>query len=408
MPKVNPELLIWARKTAGFSTEDACRKLGIASSKSKTATEKLNDLESGRVIPSSAQLELMAKKYRRPLIALYLNEPPSRADRGTDYRQVNKRNLKDDANIDVLIREIYSRQNILRSSLLDEDEEELDLQLSFVNSLTLADGVTVIKESIVSKLDLSIEEFYRHHSIDNAFSYLRTKTEKIGVFVLLMGDLGNYHSKIDVEIFRGFSIADNIAPFIVINSNDAKGAWAFTLLHELTHIWLGQTGISSQNTENIIEKLCDEVASEILLPSQMLANLSLKTISSIINIAEKITQYASDHNVSSTMVAYRLYQDNQLSFGQWQELNNIYMDKWTSQKTDPRTQKKKSGPDYYTVVKHKLGNGLLNSVHRLVLDGSLTSIKAARILGVNVKNVGKLIDLHASSKVSINMRSKQP
>ena len=64
------------------------------------------------------------------------------------------------------------------------------------------------------------------------------------MFVLLKGDLGNYRTAIDVEVFRGFAIADDIAPFVVINDNDSKAAWSFTLLHELTHLLLGQTGIS--------------------------------------------------------------------------------------------------------------------------------------------------------------------
>ena len=56
--------------------------------------------------------------------------------------------------------------------------------------------------------------------------------------------MGNYPSAIDVDVFRGFAIADNIAPFVVINDNDSIPAWSFTLLHEVVHLLLGQTGIS--------------------------------------------------------------------------------------------------------------------------------------------------------------------
>lgn len=73
---------------------------------------------------------------------------------------------------------------------------------------------------------------------DAAFRLLRESAERAGVFVLLMGDLGNYHSAISVETFRGFAIADPVAPFIAINDRDSHAAWSFTLLHELVHLCL--------------------------------------------------------------------------------------------------------------------------------------------------------------------------
>ncbi len=76
------------------------------------------------------------------------------------------------------------------------------------------------------------------------FELLRKKPEAAGVFVLLIGNLGNYLTTIDLEMFRGFALADEVAPFVIINDQDAKTAWSFTLLHELVHLWLGQTGVS--------------------------------------------------------------------------------------------------------------------------------------------------------------------
>ena len=60
--------------------------------------------------------------------------------------------------------------------------------------------------------------------------------------------MGNYLSAIDVDVFRGFAIADDIAPFVVINDNDSVSAWSFTLLHELVHLLLGETGIRRRSS----------------------------------------------------------------------------------------------------------------------------------------------------------------
>ena len=85
--------------------------------------------------------------------------------------------------------------------------------------------------------------------------------------MLLLGNLGSYHTNIPLEIFRGFAVADALAPMIVINDQDAKTAWGFTALHELAHLWLGSTGVSGGDPAVQIEQYCNDVAGEILLPA---------------------------------------------------------------------------------------------------------------------------------------------
>ena len=103
-------------------------------------------------------------------------------------------------------------------------------------------------------------DYYAQPTPNEAFSLLRSRTEDAGVFVLLKGDLGSYHTAIPVDVFRGFAIADDVAPFVVINDQDSTPAWSFTLLHELVHLLLGQTGISGANpgtgTEETLQQRC--------------------------------------------------------------------------------------------------------------------------------------------------------
>ena len=44
----------------------------------------------------------------------------------------------------------------------------------------------------------------------------------------------------------------------------------FTLAHELVHVWIGETGISSEDAsrtaQNEVERWCDRVAAELLVP----------------------------------------------------------------------------------------------------------------------------------------------
>jgi Zn-dependent peptidase ImmA (M78 family) len=95
------------------------------------------------------------------------------------------------------------------------------------------------------------------------------RIEEIGVLVMRRGDLGHSSKPLAVEEFRGFAIFDNFAPVIFINQSDVPSARLFTLIHELTHIWIGQSGISdgSPTTEHKEEILCNAVAAEFLVPS---------------------------------------------------------------------------------------------------------------------------------------------
>ena len=73
---INPAVLVWARETAGLSIEEAAHKIGLTSGTRGTADEKLTAMENGERAPSQAQLTKMAAAYHRPLLALYMAEPP--------------------------------------------------------------------------------------------------------------------------------------------------------------------------------------------------------------------------------------------------------------------------------------------------------------------------------------------
>ena len=49
---VNPEILRWARESAGLGPEEAVKKIGLAKTKALTAVERLALLESGETAPS--------------------------------------------------------------------------------------------------------------------------------------------------------------------------------------------------------------------------------------------------------------------------------------------------------------------------------------------------------------------
>ena len=65
MPHVNPDILRWARETAGFSLEEAAVAATINAARGKSGSERLAELERGERAPRRPQLLKLAKAYRR-------------------------------------------------------------------------------------------------------------------------------------------------------------------------------------------------------------------------------------------------------------------------------------------------------------------------------------------------------
>jgi transcriptional regulator with XRE-family HTH domain len=112
MPKVNHEILSWARETAGLSLKEAVDKLGISPRLKVSAIDRLAAIEAGEVEPSRPLLVKMAQHYRRPLVTFYMSAPPRKGDRGEDFRNVPDRHTGAEALVDALVRDIRAGQSI--------------------------------------------------------------------------------------------------------------------------------------------------------------------------------------------------------------------------------------------------------------------------------------------------------
>lgn len=393
MPNINHIILSWARKTAELSVKNAAHKLQIKDGKTASAKDKLLDYENGTVAPSRSMLLRMSRVYRRPILTFYLDKPPRIGDRGEDFRTLPDYFIgEDNVYVDVLIRNIKARQNLVRETLIDEDEE---LKLEFIGRNTVDQGIQHITQTLRDVLNLDLDEFRAQPRYLDAFKLLRHRAEEAGVFVLLQGNLGSHHTNISVTAFRGFALSDDIAPFIIINDRDAKSAWSFTLLHEMVHLALGQTGVSGSGSyaEKQIEKFCSDVASEILLPSVEFKTFQPTSLDFEL-IKEEISNYAFSKKISSSQIAYRLYQRAGIDKGLWIQLRNFYHKRWDDQRKKEKLKLKKQegGPSYYVLRRHKLG-ALVRLVQRFTYSGALSTIRAGMLLNVKPLKVHRLFEV---------------
>lgn len=185
---------------------------------------------------------------------------------------------------------------------------------------------------------------------------------------------------------------------IVINDQDAKAAWSFTLVHELVHIFVGNTGVSGipatgePRTPNArVERFCNDVAGELLLPDHALVRVPrLTNAEAVMREADVLCR---EWHVSKAMAAYRLWRERKTDAETYGEVVRILAEQWQRQRARERDQNRNSdgGPNYYIVRRHRLGDALLRFIGHGLRADAVTHTTAARVLGVKLGAVEPLL-----------------
>lgn len=391
MPVVSPAVIKWARDTAGLSVEKAAKSLNFKDSQILSAVQQLEAMERGDLAPTRADLIRMSEVYRRSLLILCLDRIPKERSRGSDFRTVQGGQAADlEPLLDALLRETLQKQVIAREIL----EEEGADRPSIVGTLSLDTTISDAAAMLLKSCDFDYRRYRKQANAREAFNYARSTVEAAGVFVLLAGDLGNYLSEISPLTFRGYAAADDVAPFILINDRDAPVAWAFTMFHELAHIWLGASGISGQSNAIEIERFCDKVASEVLLPESELTSLKGLEGLSLADQLQQLSLLSNAWHLSRKMIAYRLYKGGKVTESRWKEIDSELVQIWVrrTEKDEPVKEGKQDG-NWYNTKRHRIGPALVEMGRRAVAEEIITRSEAALLLGVKAVNLDRLINL---------------
>jgi len=259
----------------------------------------------GEAQPSLKQLENFARLTHTPIGYFFLPEPPELTLPVPDFRT-----LRDEAMLEpssALLDTLYLCQQ--RQEWFRDYARMHGLpRLVFVGSATVAAIPEQVAESMRQTLALSIAERQRLPTWTDALRQLIAKAEEVGVLVMASSIVGsNSHRKLNVDEFRGFALADDLAPLIYLNGADSKAAQMFTLAHELAHIWLGESGVSDPEAGSVpgqrIERWCNQVAAELLVPLDELRQVYEPDSS----VAAEIQRLARLFKVSTLVALRRLF-----------------------------------------------------------------------------------------------------
>lgn len=361
---VKPELLVWARERARLDVPDLAHRF-----------PKLREWEAGVLLPTLRQLEEFARAVHVPIGYLFLPAPPQESLPIPDFRTMANHALTQPSpNLLDTIYLCQQRQDWFR----DHARVHAQAPLTFVGSVRTHDLPTRVADAMRETLAVSIEERQRLQTWTEGLRQLIAKAEDAGVLVMASSILGsNSHRKLDVEEFRGFALADDLAPLVFINAADSKAAQMFTLAHELAHLWLGESGISdpvvAHLPEQLAERWCNAVAAEFLVPLGALREEHEPGSP----IRDEIVRLARIFKVSTLVVLRRLFD---AGFIDQAELWQNYRDELARIRALDREST--GGGDFYRTLGARTGRRFARAVLSSALEGHTLFQDAFRMLGV--------------------------
>lgn len=329
----------------------------------------------GEAQPTLKQLEDFARLTHTAIGYFFLPEPPALALPVPDFRTLRDEELREPSS--ALLDTLYlcqQRQDWYR----DYARVHGLARLAFVGSAQVNEAPQAVAERMRVELKLSTQERRQLPTWTDALRQLIAKAEEAGVMVMASGIVGsNSHRKLDVGEFRGFALADDLAPLVFLNGADSKAAQMFTLAHELAHLWLGATGVSDteagQVPEQGIERWCNQVAAELLMPLEALRVAYQPGTP----VPDEIQRLAREFKVSTLVALRRLFDAGFLDQARlWQHYRDEHA------RLRALEQHGTGGGDFYRTLSARTSKRFARAIVTSTLEGQTLFQDAFRMLGV--------------------------
>lgn len=251
---ITGSVLKWAIQESGLSRSDIAAKL-------KTSEEELEQWQREDSLPSLSQVQRLAQVLQRPSASFFLPSPPKIPTLKLEFRAASSanRNTPNAA-------ELRAFRDVSRlQELLGWLGQELDLKTA-VPTGSGKDTPETVGRKLRDWTGIGIDAQEKWKSGSKAFRAWRTAFEQRNVYVLALS--------LGAKSVRGFSVWDDHAPVIAVNTAWNHQARSYTLFHELAHLYTrhGAACLGNVNPrldqQQRIERWCEKVAASALLPQE--------------------------------------------------------------------------------------------------------------------------------------------
>ena len=384
---IEPELLKWARETAGFSLDDAAKKIQIK-------PERLDACERGDAYLTFRQLGEIANAYKRPVALFYLAAPPRQEPGIHDFRldpRVANKPLSPLSNIEI------RRARQRRDEAL-ELAKEIDQDIpAFAPHAAMREDPEAVATRINAALGASHTVRKAWKSANVAYNNRKSAVEALDVLVFEA-------SRIPILEMRGVSLPFEHLPVIVVNGADSPNGRSFTLLHELTHLFLRQGGIcdmamSESNTPDArIEAFCNAVSAASLMPAdETLALLPKGNVQDW--TMEELRQMAKPFHVSREAMLRRLVTLGRATRRHYFAMRPKFIEEYRTYREDQKSDSE-GGPSPAVMAVRNLGRPFVQLVLGAYAEDRIGLATVSDYLGVKLKHLPRIRDLIRGSEVA--------
>lgn len=284
---ITPSVLRWAIAESGYTEPEV-------SSWIDGGEEALTSWLDGMSRPSLTELKDLAGKLHRQIATFLLPNPPVTTGVSVKFRHPlgdRERGLNP-----------VERRYVRRAHRLQDAHawlaRELELTVPNLAAEALTSPTADAAARMRTRLGVTLPQQVEWRSASVAFDAWREAVERLGVVVLLfpMGE----------RSCRGFSLWDDRAPLIAINTAWRDEARTFTLFHELGHLVTRTSSAceiseaSTGHAQEPAERWCESFAADVVVPAEAIQRLpvasDLKTLSRV----------ANQYKVSLRVMAIRL------------------------------------------------------------------------------------------------------
>lgn len=328
--------------------------------------------------PTIKQVEEIAKYSHLPFGVFFLDEPPKVELPIPDYRLGR---TGDEAVPSQDLLEVIDL-SLQRQAWFKEYAARLGLGSADITHATIQDVPATVATRIAAELEFTVAARAKIKTREAARNHLRHAFEARGGLAIFTSMVGNdTHRLLDREEFRGFTLADEIVPVIVVNtSEDSLGGQFFTFLHEYGHVVLGSTGISDEDQSvpgTGVEAWCNAIASDVLVPAADLRAQYNRNS----DIAKELERLSDRYLCSALVILLKL---RALGLLGTQGFDAIYRaeEQRVAEVFALRRARSATGGDFYANQPFRIGERLSRAVLGDVREGGTSYTEAFRILGL--------------------------
>ena len=296
----DPAVLQWLRTTAGYSIEDAAKRV-------QTKPENLNAWESGEQKPSMPQLRNLARVFKRPISDFFLSRPMDEPAIPHDFRRLpTEGSFGYSPALRHELRQAHRRRAVALDLLADLEQPAPSFAPR--GTATIRDNAEELGAHVRKLLGVSNAEQAKWRDPRIGYNAWRSRIEAAGVLIFQI-------TTVEKAQMLGFSLAFEQLPVIGINRKLKPNGRTFTMLHEFTHLLLGESGLcdieegfTRPPTEQAVEVFCNHVAGAALVPMDTLKSFAIVARSSTETIwaDDALDALARSFSVSSQVILRRL------------------------------------------------------------------------------------------------------